>query len=70
MDVMGTSLDDKDAAIRMIGKMWGTGSSFKSQILRTVSAPRVKRLMASYFGLSNRSSESEHRKKGELWGFQ
>lgn len=49
MGVMGNSPDDNDAEVRMIGKMWGTGSSLKSQKLRTHRVWRD----SNHLGVSN-----------------
>ncbi len=54
------------------GKTRGTGRFCESQILTTVRAPRVKRLMVNCFVQPVISSfrESEHCKKVELCGFE
>lgn len=64
--IMGTSLDDKAAARRMIGKMWGQGVSF---ILRTMRSD-ARQIVLAYPNITCPSlSESKHReKKGATMG--
>lgn len=65
---MRTLQGDKDAAIKMLAR------DFRLQILRTVRPPRVVRLMAYCFGMSNlflvrRSANENNNLKSGTAGF-
>lgn len=74
--IWGTSLDDKDAAIRMIGRTWEQGVSLSHKNTEKCEGTKRGETHSKLFWCAQAIitpplSESEHREeKGKPWGFE